>query len=532
MRGTVAEEQCDAHGFDFAETFRNQYHIAPLDVPPPEGFESVIIFDWRVSFCPSLHTCLVTDANGVQCGVILGHAVAEDGTYLSGTTPLDGGVDTPSFFDAAEAFIKWAAGRFMAFFATPTDARAYPDPVSSFGFVYDPETKCVASSLFLSLHRPLEENPAFDNAAIVKGADCFGTQTTTDVYKGSYGFGMTRDRHVRRSVANHYLDLASLEMHRFWPKEGDFDRFDLPRRDLADLIVERLKTNVRALVAHNDTGFLLSGGYDSKMVLAAAQSDLAASDRLKSYVFASTWNQTIDVNIAAALGESAGLQVTSVVPEDGHKGSFLQNKKEFRRKGLQYVIATGSIGRMPNTENRGYLDRLPEGGILITGNMLEICSAVWWPAKKIDDAEHAVIRCQVARNTPAEIEDREARFASWFEKLPDAAKLMLHDFNYMENTLPNTQSAYLGFTRQFRVPPANDRAIFAASMCTAVPWRRRRGLFWAIVARSSPDLHKLPTVEDIKFVAKRDSEATIEELAQGDLEAVKQKFVQLRGGRV
>lgn len=518
MNETLAERECRAHGFDPVEVFRNQYRIAPAGTPPLPFFEVVTIGDWQVSLSEHLHRCLLKDASGTVCGIVLGHAVTGDGQHMSGDFALEVAMDAPEFLDSAELLLKWSAGRFCALVACPAGARIYTDPAASFGVVFDPVSRAVASSLLLALTRPIENNPAFDNAAIV-GDDPFGGTPEHDDYSGLYGFGLTRDRLARRVIANHYLDLAAFAPHRFWPRGDDLDRFAMDRAGLADLVISRLGATVAALAANTPSLFLLSGGYDSKMVLAAARDTIAESPNVEAFVFAATWNQTLDVAVARALGEQQGVRVNEVVPDEGHRGAYT-GAAEAERKALAYVLATGSIGPMPPAERRGFLDQLPDDTILITGNMLEIASAVWWPPAGTDDRTHALKRSMVAQNSDAERRDRERRFDAWEASLPEAAREKLHDFNYVENTLPNTQGVHLGVTGQFRVPPANDRAIFAASMAAPVRWRRRRGLYNAVVSRACPELHEIPTVWEIKAAAKRHG-ASIDDLLAGDLRDVR-----------
>jgi hypothetical protein len=522
---TLAERECRAHGFDPALTYRNQYQVTPASTPAPSFFCSEVIGAWRVSFSDALNRCLLKDAEGVPCGMVLGHAVTDDGRHLSGEFTLDVSLRSPAFPDRIEAWLKWASGRFAALVVCPAGARLYPDPSASFGFVFDPATRSAESSLLLALHRAIEENPAFDNAAMIPDYDLFGAVPRSTGYTGLYGFGMTRDRHVRRVVANHYLDLETFDTHRFWPRDDDLARFELARADLADLVIARLRSNVAALAENNPSVFLISGGYDSRMVLAAAGDTLRTSPNVAPVVFASTWIQSLDVAIAQALGAHFGFEVGTIIPDDGHRGSFLEDAQLRRRNGLQYILATGSIGQIPTAESRGFLEQLPHGALLITGNMLEIASAVWWPPGGGDDRAHALKRCMVAQNTAEERRDRSQRYDRWFEGLPDVARDRVHDFSYIENTLPNTQTVHLGVTGQFRVPPANDRAIFAASMCAPVRWRRKRGLYDAIVTRGWPELAEFPTVFEMKAAARVNEAPSIDDLVKMDLRAVKRQLV-------
>ena len=98
LRRTVAEEQCLEHGFDFGETFCGQYHIGPLSLPCSERFVTNEISNWRISHCPLLHTCTIRDADGLKCGIILGHAVDNEGSYLTNTARLTAKAGAADFF--------------------------------------------------------------------------------------------------------------------------------------------------------------------------------------------------------------------------------------------------------------------------------------------------------------------------------------------------------------------------------------------------------------------------------------------------
>ncbi len=82
---------------------------------------------------------------------------------------------------------------------------------------------------------------------------------------------------------------------------------------------------------------------------------------------------------------------------------------------------------------------------------------------------------------------------------------MIHDFNYIENTLPNTQVGMMGHPHLFYMPPANDRSIFAGCMAAPVAIRRDRSFYAAIMAASAaPYLAELPTIRELAARTERE----------------------------
>lgn len=72
---------------------------------------------------------------------------------------------------------------------------------------------------------------------------------------------------VRQLLPNHYLDLRDGRVVRFWPVDPIPPR---PLEQAAQLVVERLHGVMAAAVARKSTGTPLSGGYDSRTLLACA----------------------------------------------------------------------------------------------------------------------------------------------------------------------------------------------------------------------------------------------------------------------
>lgn len=513
---TLAETACAHNGFDFAETFRHQYLLTPQTGVAPSGFETRRFGDWALHHAPDLHLCKLQDRNGNVVGYVVGHAVDATGRYLQGVHEFPHAQDDPALTDHIDDFLTWCGGRFAAFVATPEMARAYADPVASFGFVYDPEARRLASSLFLALNRPLRENPHFDNAAIVGGETVLPGETAGEIpagYSGGYGFGQTRDADVTRITGNHYLDLNRFVPVRHWPKPGFVaGNAEDDRQDLVNTIIRRITRVSRALIQAQPVQFSLSGGYDSRIVLACAADVIDEHSGAELFTFASTWNQTLDVAVSQALADKLNKPLRVVVPDDGHQGSFV-SAEEQRRRVRQYILATGSIGPMSHTLAKGFLEQLPRGGLMLTGNLLEIASAEWWPGRKVEDpVDHALTRCGVACNTAKEIEDRRARFARWQQALPEALQDRLHDMTYWEGTLPYTQAAFMGTPWQFRVPPANDRAVLQAALQARVRWRKRRGLYAALIQNARPELATVPTVRELKARAKAEQKPAVQVL--------------------
>ncbi|SLN26243.1 hypothetical protein PEL8287_01219 [Roseovarius litorisediminis] len=503
----LAETTCARLELDFNETFRLQFRLAPARKPPLPGFISNILGTWALQHCPDLPVTVLKAANGKTAGYCLGLAATADGEKLTAEYALPRAFDADDFFTTAQELITGLGGRYVVFLSTPDDIYVYCDPAGSLSVVYHPDAGIVASSLLLTLEREIIQNPEFDIGSVVglENPNELRHKAPRTVTKGGFSFGHTADRDVKRLSPNHRLSLSQFTETRFWPAQGyEFASGITDLRDAAQFLAQRLGQLCNALVGDNQAWFALSGGLDSRMVLAAAVDGFGPNMHLYSH--AMSWSSYMDTQVASMLAHHFQRDIKIVQPDGnyrngGFKGQYAQN-----RAMLHHDVSSGFVAPLNKQIQRGVLDWIPKNDILVRGNMLELVSAVWWPRLRLSDTtdplEHAVYRCQVAAVTDEQVSSRRLAMQSWIDQLPPCAADVMHDFNYIENTLPYTQSGFQSVNHCFYLPPACDRAIF--ELCMALPYpARRRGKFYSeIIAQTQPALAGIPTSRELASIQK------------------------------
>lgn len=512
----LAHIQCAEFGFGVPTVFRRQFRLTQGGLRPVNGFQTREIGGWLLEHCPLLPVTELQDKDGTVCGAVFGIAGDPDDRRVTDGYRFNKSVTDPGFMDSVDQFFTWSSGRFVGFVAHPDLAeqgRVYVDPGASYGCVFDPETKIVASSLLLSLVRPIEDRDDYDHDAIVGGAqmssDAEPVLRGTPVPFGYYCFGHTRDRSVTRLRANHFLSLGDFAVHRHWPVAGQqYVPAETSISAAGQQIGLRLARNTKLLTDGQSGVFALSGGYDSRMLLAHAASILP--DSFQIYTHAMSWTTSIDAQLAERLARIVDRPLKSVVPPGGNvrRGSFLRPARSINLA-RQYLLSTGYLSAQGPHERRGVYEWIDNDAILLRGNMLELVSAVLEPNhKKITDRaffEFLIETAQAQVATPDHEEARMQDAKAWFASIPEEFHNWVHDLNYTENRLSHSQAGMLFPGRFFYAAPACDRKIFALCSHISPEDRKARNLYRAVVEAGCPALLDIPTLAELRHeLAARD----------------------------
>lgn len=499
---SAAETACDKLGFAFEDVFRLQYRITDDERPSPPGYLRYSIASFELDVCPAMPITRLKDKAGRPVGLCLGLAVDSLGVLLRETYHFEFEKTSPEFGDLVEKEILAFAGRYLVFLTIDRSVYAFGDPAGALPLVYNTNDRVAGSSMLLAIEHPVEPNQNYSLEAITGLSDITKLSHDMAREKGSSGFsfGDTADRRVRRLHPNHRLRLDDFIESRCWPADGD--AFVLEPMDpaaAAELIVTRMGRVANALAEAGETHFALSGGFDSRMLLAAALKDgFHPSIELHSHMM--NWATKMDARSAELIAAALGKPIRIIVPEGGPRGTF-KSREQQSMAALRHDISCGFASAINGQIQRGCLDWLPQDCIWMRGNMLELVAAVWWPqsakAQENDVLAHAVYRSQVSVENDVERVQRYQQMSDWVGNLPKGLHRVLHDMNYIENTLPNTQANLISVNHCFYAPPACDRAVFSACMAIDPTIRMRRHLYLHIMHASRPDLLKVPTSIDI-----------------------------------
>ncbi|MEM9911104.1 MAG: hypothetical protein AAF922_10005 [Pseudomonadota bacterium] len=466
----------------------------------PNGYLTKDLGQWQLSHCPALPVSRIEDNAGNLVGFCLGRAVNEKGVLLEDAVRLPCVAATPEFLDHAERLLLSWAGRFALILSHCGRPYAYGDPACSYPLVYNREAKCIASSVLLAIEDELVPTPQYDVSSIV-GYDpraLYLGSSERGSSSGGFCFDQTSDARVARLVSNHRLSLETFETSRIWPRSADKIGV-LGPAEAAKIIAAQLAKVTNALAKTGPVHFALSGGFDSRMLIAAAAKD-GLHENIALHSHAMNWATSLDAKSATKIGAKLERPVHVVEPPDGRKGSF-RHETEQVRAALRHDLSTGFCGTLNDHIARGALEWIPKDSLWMRGNMLELATARFWPRPgripRPDDIEHAVQRCQISVVTEAQAEARYDQMQAWAASLPRCLQSRLHDASYIENFLPNGQPALLSVNHVFYVAPACNREVFKACMAVHPVRRLRQRLYRQIIRHARPDLLNVPMSREI-----------------------------------
>jgi hypothetical protein len=211
---------------------------------------------WVLRHCPTLPVAPLADAGGQPVGWLLGYPLSPDSRLIENACALETQATDANFAAAAEAWIARLAGRYAAILLAPSCARVYTDPGAQRPVVYHAAEQIVASSVCLAAPEPDWDEELMGIVDVVRR-------------DGWYPFGLSPDRRVRRLLPNHRLDLDDFSAARFWPGPQDVD-FGCARdiRESITRIAAKAEANIAAVAARHPLYISLTGGRDSRIILA------------------------------------------------------------------------------------------------------------------------------------------------------------------------------------------------------------------------------------------------------------------------
>lgn len=248
------------------------------------GGRSASIAGWTVTAAPNMPLCPILK-DGEQLGLLIGWPIV-DGDLVLEDRPL---LLRPE--DGPLALRSWP-GRYLFLFMTSEGPEVHLGPAGLLPVVFDKASGLVGSTpAILARERSLEPD-----ADIWEVFD-FPKR------KGFFPFGLTPWKEVGRLLPNHCLMLSDLKVRRLWPGDGASfqDKISDPA-DCMSKVARRVQATVAAILCKGRSPLYLSGGCDSRMVLAASRQ---VADRLRCETYLG--KDRIDTFLAAQVAELAGV---------------------------------------------------------------------------------------------------------------------------------------------------------------------------------------------------------------------------------
>ena len=476
-----AAHVCEKSGRAFRTVFRKQYLLSEDGGFCPEGWTTRRLKRWHLYHCPELPVAEIRDADGRRAGWFLGVGVGQDGGLFPGGGRLPLGQGAGGFWRAAEAVIEGVAGRYAAILTDGQEERIYHDPVCDLSCVYDPVTRCVASSLLVCLQRPLERNRRMPHRGPLKG-------------RHNYGLRQTPDRHVLRALPNHYLSLRTFTPVRHFPRGDESFEAEEGRLDeTCEAIAARLQQVMAALLGNFRCVVPVTGGNDSRNLLACGGAGLRGDHAFFTHHInkMSGFDCMIGQEIGAALGLDVQIvDVLAAMKAPGFDDETLQR----RRWDLAYATGYQTMGKTSAVPLAKAM--APAGDLLLRGNVMELMRANQYDKQLLDrfDLRHGLSKLVVA----PEIDETAVAvwgpdYMMWSDTLPENTRARIYDFAFIEQLLPNTMGAtLLGPDPQFYMNPFADRGMMCRALSLPPETRRTNRMNPAVVGACAEGLNAIP----------------------------------------
>ncbi len=481
-KSVLGQVLCDQHGLEFGKVFTQQFRLQNHagDLP---GLQKTQLGDWWLHSGQDLPVAKLCFAKGQGHLAFLGIGVDPDGDVI--TTELL--ARKCARWYEAEQLIAWlndCAGRFAFVITQGNLQRLYIDPLGSLGAVYDPVQQAAGSTLNLVLDRPVEENREYPITA----------EAIREL--GRFGFGHTPDHHVKRLIPNHFLDLTNFTQRRYWPLPGDIFEPDARQQTaLTEDIVARLKQVISSLASHTQTHLPLSGGLDSRLLLACSKQSL---DKIGLFSHAENQMSRKDTRIAARLAEfvDAPLRIIDPIRDPDYHITDPNHLMQLS-KACQIATGIGILGtEIPRIRHEVLMAHEP-GGLMLRGNGSDFLKAVLWrrgvreyAGRTGHSIKNGIRMMMLSDKSIVRDPQIQQQYRAWYGSLTGVAADRAYDFMFGEQFLAHgIGNLMYGMTNNFYISPFNDRRMLGAATCLPPDKRARLEFNLDILERHAPELN-------------------------------------------
>ncbi|NEX45141.1 hypothetical protein [Pseudotabrizicola algicola] len=463
------------------KAFRYQYRISrqsekmqPATAPPSRR---QLLGGWTLELGSDLPLARLVRKDGSVFGLLFGIAVEERGALLTGVVKT--APDPAKGWDAVEQWVEGISGRFGVLMADGRETRFYCDPCGMIGAVYDPVARRLAASLALCLDRPVEDRDDYDHSAV---AERGGVYTLFD----------TRDKTARRLNPSCYLSLETFTETRFWPRPDSIALVGGDLEHTYDAITAQTRAVMSAVAKAHRTWIALSGGQDSRLLLAMAGP--AARYIESSFTHISNFMGRIDASIAQRMAEGVG------IPHETHdRRAHKVSKAITQEDEATFLRAVGFPMRPPREISNGLNRLLPDGVVVFRGHQTDILRAVL--ADKIGSKARRRTHWQIKRLLPVPRDEFDAtvhqrfhdRYEAWRRALPAYAEANSTDLMFLEIYYSSTIGcSFPGCSGNFFMSPFNGRRQIGHAMAIDETYRKASYSVFDLIARSNPVLEGIP----------------------------------------
>jgi hypothetical protein len=193
--------------------------------------------------------------------------------------------------DLLEKNIELLGGSYVVIVSLAQKIMVYNDPAGMMGVYYG--GGCTASTL--TLLSPLKKNNDInDDIEFGPGNDWYTGSTTSN-------------KNIKKLIPNCSLNVIDGSIKRFWPKSFHFHDDYSETQSTLNAIVHLLEGMMSGVVSHGQVICSITGGYDSRVVLAACK---AHWQFINFFTLRADWIQKDDIKYAAMLARETNINHT------------------------------------------------------------------------------------------------------------------------------------------------------------------------------------------------------------------------------
>jgi hypothetical protein len=444
-----------------------QFRLSRSNLELPDGWRERKLASWFLGYHPDLPVMqILVDENPV--GWLLGQPIAQNGALVTSDLRVDPAIDADGFRHLVDGF----AGRFVAVWLGQGGQRVLLDASGSMGVVYCEEQRIVASTLFLVPY----EDPDDDRFAFVRAPSSFGIDP-------SLYFGLTMRYSVDWLAPNHYLDLESWRPVRYWPS-GEFETTN-DINGVLDTVLARITGSIRAVVESRPVQMSLTGGNDTRVLLACSKEFL---DEIE-FVTVALPDRTgrTDVSLARHIAKTLGLRHRVI--EGGASPMEID----------RLIYRTGGVAALDGRcqEAVAMMAAMDSERPYLPASVAEVARMPSFVTFGPDPEPVTVHKMLEWRETPEwpELVERGAR---WLSDLPIDSAVGVFDMRAIEMRFGGW-NGYLPYAYPegyaYTMYPFGDRVIFGAMMSLPLEYRLANGFTPDAIARMWPELSRFPINE-------------------------------------
>ncbi|WBU55214.1 hypothetical protein [Paracoccus sp. SCSIO 75233] len=471
------EKLCASKNVSFQTVTRWQYVITE-NASLTDAMDRHAIGPWFVYTGTGVRTAALLDRHGEHFGYLVGIGVDQYG-LVQGSYRIDS-IDAQSdeFFDSFEEWLYPVSGRYTILIGRDSEWRCYSDPVGMNGVVFDAGERQVASSLALCLNREVICHPLYDHESVTRG-------------ELRYSLFHTKDAYAKRGNPNCYLDLRTFSEHRFWPKEEGLGTTS----DLIgtyEFLTKRTREIIGVLNKNFSTGLPLSGGQDSRLLLAMSGPEIKNFGQCFTQIH--NYAARIDAAIAGKLAEIADIEHLAL-----DRRKIKPTKRQTALAKQEFMVAAGLEIPLPREIMCGLHTGIADGSVVIRGHQTDLLRAVltdrlgekgrenlFWQLKRL-------LVPYGAKTAPELYEQFKPFYENWIATLPRDTLSNQIDLMFTEIFYSSTVGlTFPAFPRYFLMSAFNSRQQIQGAAQIDETYRRSGSAVFDIIFMNSQEIHNFP----------------------------------------